>query len=82
MTGLGWISALIVGGLAGWAASTIMKAKTGLLLNIVLGIVGAMVANFVLGLVGISAQGSWISQGVVGLAGACGLIWGWRRLGK
>ncbi|MBO6604392.1 MULTISPECIES: GlsB/YeaQ/YmgE family stress response membrane protein [Rhodophyticola] len=80
MQGLGWIAAIIVGGLAGWAASSIMKADTGLLLNIVLGIVGALVANFLLGLVGINASPTWISQGIVGLIGACLLIAGWRAI--
>lgn len=79
MQGIGWISALIVGGLAGWAASRIMDTKTGILANILLGIIGAMVANFGLGLIGISASPTWLSQGVVGLAGACALIWVWRK---
>ena len=42
MEGLGWLSAIIVGGLAGWIASSIMKADTGLFLNIILGIVGVV----------------------------------------
>jgi len=82
MQGLGLISAIIVGGLAGWAASSIMKAQTGLIVNIVLGIVGAVVANFVLSLVGIFASGTWLSQGIVGLLGACALIWAYRALKK
>ncbi len=78
--GIGWIAAIIVGGLAGWAASTIMKADTGLLMNILLGIIGAILANFLLGLVGITASATWISQGVVGLLGACILIAGARAI--
>ncbi|QBY02825.1 GlsB/YeaQ/YmgE family stress response membrane protein [Rhodophyticola sp. CCM32] len=80
MQGLGWIAAIIVGGLAGWAASTIMKAKTGLLMNIILGIIGAIVANFLLRLVGITASPTWISQGIVGLIGGCLLIAGMRAI--
>lgn len=80
MQGLGWISAIVVGGLAGWAASTIMRADTSLIANIILGILGAIVANFLLRLVGITASPSWISQGLVGLAGACLIIWGARQL--
>ncbi len=78
--GLGWISAIIVGGLAGWGASALMRANTGLVMNVVLGIVGALLANFLLALVGISANATWVSQGIVGLAGACLLIWGMRQL--
>ena len=80
MQGLGWISAIIVGGLAGWAASSIMKARTGLLMNVILGIVGAILANFLLGLVGITASATLISQGIVGLIGACILIWAARAI--
>ena len=76
MEGLGWLSAIIVGGLAGWIASSILKADTGLFLNIILGIVGAVVANFLLSLFGVNFQaGSWIAQGAAGLIGAVILIW-------
>ncbi|MGB6313141.1 MAG: GlsB/YeaQ/YmgE family stress response membrane protein, partial [Pseudolabrys sp.] len=42
---VGWIAAIIIGGLAGWAAEHFMKSDTGLLMNIVLGIIGAAVAS-------------------------------------
>ncbi|RVT83200.1 GlsB/YeaQ/YmgE family stress response membrane protein [Rhodobacteraceae bacterium CCMM004] len=80
MEGLGWLAAIIVGGLAGWIASMIMKADTGLILNIILGIVGAVVGNFLLGLFGLSADPTWIAQGFVGLIGACILIFAWRAI--
>ena len=80
MQGLGWIAAIVVGGLAGWGASTFMRADTGLIANVILGIVGAILANFLLRLVGISASATWISQGLVGFAGACLIIWGARQL--
>lgn len=76
MQGLGWLAAIIVGGLAGWIASNIMKADTGVFLNIILGIVGAVVANAILGLFGVNFQaGSWLAQGLAGLIGAAILIW-------
>ncbi|MEL6952546.1 MAG: GlsB/YeaQ/YmgE family stress response membrane protein [Pseudomonadota bacterium] len=80
MQGLGWIAAVIVGGLAGWAASTIMKADTGIFTNILLGIVGAIVANFIAGALGISFAPRAMSQGLAGLIGACLLIAGVRAL--
>ncbi|MGB3408958.1 MAG: GlsB/YeaQ/YmgE family stress response membrane protein [Jannaschia sp.] len=80
MTGLGWIAAIIVGGLAGWVGSMIMKADTGLFLNIILGIVGAVVANFLLGVFRIYAAGGWIPQMIVGIIGACLLIWAARMV--
>ncbi len=81
MEGLGWLSAIIVGGLAGWIASSIMDADTGVFMNIILGIVGAVVANALFGLIGFNAQaGSWIAQGFAGLVGAVILIWIYRAL--
>ena len=59
--GLGLISSIIIGGIAGWLASTFMKASTGLLGNILLGIVGALVLNAILGWIGIYAERSWLS---------------------
>jgi len=44
---VGWIVALIVGGVAGWLASIVMRrdASMGVLLNIVVGIIGALLGN-------------------------------------
>ena len=78
--GLGLIGSIIVGGLAGWIASMIMKADTGILANIGLGILVAVVLHFLLGLLNIYASDAWVTQLVVGLAGACLLIWGWRKI--
>lgn len=81
MQGLGWIAAIIVGGLAGWIASNIMKADTGILLNIIIGIVGAVIANALFAMVGISTQaGNWVAQGIAGLIGAVILIWLYRAV--
>ena len=33
---VGWIAAIIIGGLAGWLAETFMKSGTGILMNVVL----------------------------------------------
>ena len=83
MEGLGWLAAIVVGGLAGWIASMIMKADTGVVLNIILGIVGAVIGNALLGLFGLNAQaGSWVAQGLVGLVGAVILIWIYRAVAK
>jgi uncharacterized membrane protein YeaQ/YmgE (transglycosylase-associated protein family) len=42
---IGWIAAIVVGGIAGWLAEQFMKSDMGLLMNILLGIVGAAVAR-------------------------------------
>ena len=67
---IGWIGAIIVGGLAGWLAEMFMKSGTGIFMNIVLGIVGAAVANFLLGFFGV-ALGGWIGYLIAGFIGAC-----------
>src|SRR5215472_11860556 len=35
--GVGWVAAIIIGGIAGWLAEQFMKSDMGLLMNIVLG---------------------------------------------
>lgn len=80
MEGIGWIGAIIIGGIAGWIAEQIMKADHGLLINIVLGILGALVLNFILvTLVGVTL-GGWIGQLIIAVIGACILIGGYRAI--
>ena len=47
---MGWIIAIIVGGVAGWLASMVMNrdASMGIVMNIVVGIIGALIGNLVL----------------------------------
>ncbi|EAR52825.1 hypothetical protein OG2516_10196 [Oceanicola granulosus HTCC2516] len=77
--GLGFFGSIIVGGLAGWIASKIMKARTGIFLNILLGIFGALVLNALLRMLGIYTEEAWLTQLIVGAAGASLLIWIGRR---
>ncbi|THF65436.1 GlsB/YeaQ/YmgE family stress response membrane protein [Pseudothauera nasutitermitis] len=79
--GIGWLAAIIIGGLAGWIASGLMKTNTGILLNIVLGIIGASVASFLFGILGISF-GGWLGYLVAGVLGACILVWLVRAIRK
>jgi len=76
---IGWISAIIVGGIAGWLAEQFMKSQMGLVMNIVLGIVGAAVASWLFGLLGISL-GGWIGYLISGFIGACILIFVGRAI--
>ncbi len=70
---VGWIAAIIIGGLAGWLAEQFMKSNMGMIMNIVLGVVGAVVANALLGFFGI-VLGGWIGYLIAGFIGACILI--------
>ena len=71
---VGWIAAIIIGGIAGWLAEQFMKSDMGLLMNVVLGIVGAAIASAILSIFGI-VLGGWIGYLVLGFIGACLLIW-------
>jgi len=56
---MGWIIALIVGGIAGWLASLVMNrdASMGIFWNIVVGCVGSIIGNLIAGpLLGISGS--------------------------
>lgn len=77
--GVGWIAAIIIGGLAGWIASGVMKSNNGIFLNIILGIVGAAIASALLGVVGVSF-GGWLGYLIAGFIGACILIWAARAI--
>lgn len=74
MEGVGWIGAIIIGGIAGWIAEKIMHSDMGLMMNIVLGIVGALVANAILVAVMGDTLNGWIGQLIVAVIGACVLI--------
>lgn len=75
MNGVGWVAAIMIGGLAGWLAEMVMKSNTGILMNIVLGIVGAIVLNAILQALNIGIFGvGWIAYLITGFIGACILI--------
>ena len=54
---VGWIAAIIIGGLAGWAAEHFMKSDTLTLMNIVLGIIGVAVASAIFSFFGVNLGG-------------------------
>jgi uncharacterized membrane protein YeaQ/YmgE (transglycosylase-associated protein family) len=71
---IGWIAAIVVGGIAGWLAEQFMKSDMGLVMNIVLGIVGAAVASWLFSLMGISFVPGWVGYLIAGFIGAVILI--------
>ncbi len=46
---MGWIIAIIVGGIAGWLASKVMNrdASMGILMNVLVGCIGSVIGNLV-----------------------------------
>ena len=77
---IGWIAAIVVGGIAGWLAEQLMKSNMGLVMNIVLGIVGAAVASWLFGLIGISFGPGWVGYLIAGFIGAVILIFAVRMV--
>lgn len=75
VNGVGWLAAIIIGGIAGWLAEKVMKSNMGLLMNIILGIVGAIVLNAILAALNVGILGmGWIAYLITGFIGACLLI--------
>jgi uncharacterized membrane protein YeaQ/YmgE (transglycosylase-associated protein family) len=72
-TEVGWITAIITGGIAGWLCAKFMQTRTWTFIIVILGILGAGSATFVFGLIGISL-GGWVWYVVAGFIGACLLI--------
>ncbi len=75
---MGWIVALIVGGIAGWLASMMMNRNDsmGPFLNIVVGCVGSVLGNLLLNQFGIagSVQNFSITGLLVAVVGAVVLL--------
>ncbi len=60
---MGFLSWIIVGGIAGWLAGIVMKSKQGLVMNIIVGIIGSFIGGFALGLVDAGTDGMDFSIG-------------------
>ncbi len=72
--GVGWIAAIIIGGLAGWLAGKLMDIRFGIFMNIVIGIVGALLANAIFDSAGIHVASGWLGYLVQGFVGSCILL--------
>jgi uncharacterized membrane protein YeaQ/YmgE (transglycosylase-associated protein family) len=75
---VGWIAAILIGGVAGWLAELITRSNMGILMNVILGIIGAGLATWLFGLMGIRMQGGWLLYLILGFVGACVLIFATR----
>jgi len=72
--GIGWVAAIIIGGIAGWLAELITRSNMGLITNIILGVIGAGLATWLFGLLGIKIMSGWTGYLISGFVGACVLI--------
>lgn len=73
MEGIGWISFLIIGLIAGWIAEKVMKRDHGLITNLIVGVVGAYLGAFLFSLIGMEGFGFWGAL-IVGTIGAIVLL--------
>ena len=72
---MGWIGAIVIGGIAGWLAEIITRSNMGVITNIILGVIGAGIATWLFGMLGIKIGGPvWLGYLVSGFVGACVLI--------
>jgi len=76
---MGWIIAIIVGGIAGWLASLVMNrdASMGIFWNIVVGCIGSVIGNALAGpLFGVqgTVQAFSLTGLIIALAGAVILL--------
>jgi uncharacterized membrane protein YeaQ/YmgE (transglycosylase-associated protein family) len=82
---MGWISWIVLGGIAGWLASMIMKTDKdmGIFANIIVGIIGAVIGGFVVNLIGGSdVNGFNLYSLLVALLGACILLGILKAVGR
>ena len=78
---IGWVGAVIMGGIAGWLAEVITRSNMGIITNVILGIIGAGLASWLFGKLGIQIGGpNWLCYLVAGFVGACILILATRIL--
>ena len=75
---MGWIIAIIVGGVAGWLASLVMNrdASMGIFWNIIVGIIGSVIGNLIAGAFGIggSIQEFSLTGFIIAVIGAIVLL--------
>lgn len=76
---VGFISLIVIGGLAGWIAGMITGNRHGLFTNILIGIVGSWIGSKVAELAKIAVNGS-IAHFVAALAGSIVVIVIWQMI--
>ena len=74
LNGVGWLAAILIGGVAGWLAEKFMRSNMGLVMNIILGIIGAALLNFILASVLKVGYSGLLAYLIIGFIGACILI--------
>ena len=79
---MGFIVAIIIGGVIGWLASLIMKTnfQMGLIAHIAVGVVGSLIGHWGAGTLGVGPAGT-LANWIISFAGAVVLIGSLRAIG-
>jgi uncharacterized membrane protein YeaQ/YmgE (transglycosylase-associated protein family) len=77
--GMGFLTMLIIGGLAGWIAGKVAESRHGLLTNILIGICGAFVGGKLAEVLQIPVHG-FLEVLIAAIVGAIIVLYGWRML--
>lgn len=79
---MGFITAVIIGGIVGWLASMVMKtnAQMGMIANVIVGIAGSSLGFWLAGALGLAPTGG-LMRFVVAIVGAALLIFILQKLG-
>lgn len=75
---MGWLSFIVLGGLAGWLASMLMHTdgSQGIILNIIVGVIGASIGGYLFNMFGgAGVTGFNLYSLMVATVGAAVLIW-------
>lgn len=74
MESVGWIAAIIIGGLAGWLAGKFVDLRFGLFMNIVIGMLGSVIGVAVLTTFDIPVKDSRLGYFITAFLGASLLL--------
>lgn len=73
MSGVGILSAIIIGIFAGWIAEKVMKRDHGLFTNLVVGLIGALIGGFIANAIDLPIDG-FLGSLIVSTIGAILLL--------
>lgn len=76
---LGWLIAIVTGGLTGWLAAIVVKGHTSVFDNLMFGVSGALIASVLPWLLG-AQSGGLTGYVLAGCVGACVMIAVGRRV--
>jgi uncharacterized membrane protein YeaQ/YmgE (transglycosylase-associated protein family) len=77
--GVGFLSMLVIGALAGWIAERVTESNHGIFTNILVGIAGAFVGGELAGLLNIAVFGFFRTL-VAAIVGAIVILYVWRQV--